>query len=81
MVVNRSARSLSSRSIQETRRKEHKKVAVLAAIGGVALSAAYGSRYLDKEPIHTSKLTGEEWLEELMEGDLLCIVNATRYSK
>jgi hypothetical protein len=81
MVINHSAHSLSSQSIQETHRKEHKKVAVLAAIGGVALSAAYGSRYLDKEPIHTSKLTGEEWLEELMEGDLLCIVNATRYSK
>jgi hypothetical protein len=69
MVISHSARRTSHQCIQETLRKEHKKVAVLAAIRGAALSTEYGSHHLDKEPIHMSKLTDEEWLEELMEGD------------
>lgn len=68
MVVNRSAQSSQRVSIHETRRKSHKRLSVLAVLGGAASLAAYGSRYLDKTPIHTSKLTGEEWLEELMTG-------------
>jgi len=82
MVVNHSAISSSQNiSTHETRRKEHKKIAILAAIGGAASLAEYSSHYLDKEPIHTSKLTGEEWLEELMRGGFLSIFNITRYSQ
>jgi len=82
MVVNHSARSLSQCiPVCETCRKEHKKIAILAAIGGAASLVEYGSHYLDKKPIHTSKLTGEEWVEELMQGDLLSIFNITRYSE
>lgn len=79
MVINRSARTSSQsvpESVREARRKEHKRIAILAAIGGAASLAGYGSRYLDKMPIHTSKLSGEEWLEELMEGDLLSIITS-----
>jgi len=40
---------------------------LIAVIGGAA-AAALAYRHLDKEPMHTSQLTGQGWIEELLEG-------------
>ncbi|KAF8240203.1 hypothetical protein L208DRAFT_1233970, partial [Tricholoma matsutake] len=31
-------------------------------------AAAFTSRHLDKEVMHTSRLTGQDWIKELLEG-------------
>ncbi|KAG6824519.1 hypothetical protein H0H92_006618, partial [Tricholoma furcatifolium] len=62
--------SYSVRSLVQDRKQKHRKAAVLfkLAIGGAALAvSAHAQRYYDKQPIHTSLLTGE-WLKELMTG-------------
>ncbi|KAG6807853.1 hypothetical protein H0H92_006200, partial [Tricholoma furcatifolium] len=59
--------SYSVRSLVQDRKQKHRKAAVLLAIGGAALAVgAHAHRYYDKQPIHTSLLTGEGWLKELM---------------
>ena len=80
MVMNRSARG-SSQGISacELHRKEDRKAAILAVITGETVLAEYSSCYLEKKPIHTSQLTGEGWLEELMKGGLLSAIDVTRY--
>ena len=41
---------------------------LIAAIGGAAAAAVLAYRHLDKEPMHTSQLTGQGWIEKLLEG-------------
>src|ERR1700722_9954702 len=36
-------------------------------VGAAAAAAGYASRF-DKIPVHTSKLSGQEWMEELLNG-------------
>lgn len=82
MVVNCSARGSSQGiSAHELCRKKHRKAAILAVIAGATVLAEYSSHYLDKKPIHTSQLTGEGWLKELMKGGLLSAIDVTRYSE
>jgi hypothetical protein len=42
----------------------------MAAIGGAALVVAHASQFCDKQPMHTSVLTGQRWLQELLEGQI-----------
>jgi len=59
---------------QELRRERYRRVSVItAAIGGAAAAAVLTSHHLDKELMHTSRLTGQDWIEELLEGTQSCI--------
>jgi len=54
-------------STQQIRKKKHRRAAItLAAIGGAASVAIYGAHYFDKQPMHTSILTGQRWVHEMM---------------
>jgi hypothetical protein len=67
MVTTRAPKQkLSSLQI---RKGKHKRVSIfLAAVAGAASVVAHASPYADKERIHTSILTGQRWLQELLEG-------------
>jgi hypothetical protein len=43
---------------------------ITVVIGGAVAAAVFTSRHLDKEPMHMSQLTGQDWIEELLEGTL-----------
>jgi len=56
-------------SPHELRRQQYWKASIIiSAIGGATAAAVLTSRHLDKEPMHTSQLTGQAWIEELLEG-------------
>ena len=42
---------------------------MVAAISGVATVLAHAIPHLDKQPMHTSVLTGQRWVQELLEGN------------
>jgi hypothetical protein len=55
-------------SLLENRQKAAKAgFLVILFASGAAVSGAVASRF-DKTPQHTSKLTGQQWMEELLEG-------------
>jgi hypothetical protein len=72
VTVSNSSHSQSARSQPSTsqiRRAKHKKAScLLAAIGSVASIAAYALNFTDKTLMHTSILSGQKWLQELLEG-------------
>ena len=52
------------------RRDKHKKLAlVLAGLGAAVAATYYATPHLDKNPIHTSALTGQMWVDELLTGE------------
>jgi hypothetical protein len=54
---------------QKKQAEKHKKAAVaLAALSSVASVIAYATPWIDKQPRHTSILTGEGWVKELLCG-------------
>lgn len=64
---SRSSHHLSSAQI---RRDKHKKLAVvLAGLGAAVAATYYATSHLDKNPIHTSALTGQMWVDELLTGE------------
>ena len=42
---------------------------MVAAISGVATVLAQVVPHLDKQPMHTSVLSGQQWVQELLEGN------------
>ena len=59
-------RQLSSHQI---RKEKHKKASILlATIVGAASVVGHAIEYIDQERMHTSILTGQRWLQELLEG-------------
>ena len=59
-------RQLSSHQI---RKEKHKKASILlATIVGAASVVGHAMEYIDQECMHTSILTGQMWLQELLEG-------------
>jgi hypothetical protein len=71
MVVNRASRNQPQGlpALHVLRRKK-KNFAVLLALTGAAMTLVqYDARYFNKRPIHTSVLTGQRWLDELLEGE------------
>ena len=62
--------STKSRSSHQMRRDKHKKLAlVLAGLGAAVAATYYATPHLDKNPIHTSALTGQMWVDELLTGE------------
>lgn len=54
----------------QIRKEKHKKAAIfLAGVGAALAAVTHASAHLDKQPLHTSMLTGQKWLEELMTGE------------
>ena len=59
-------RQLSSHQIWK---EKHKKASILlATIVGAASVVGHAMEYIDQECMHTSILTGQMWLQELLEG-------------
>jgi hypothetical protein len=57
-------------SIAQIRKDKHKKIAVLlAGLGAAVATSSHALSHLDKNPIHTSALTGQMWLDELLAGE------------
>lgn len=67
MVTTRAPKQkLSSLQIQK---EKHKRVSIfLAAVAGAASVVAHASPYADKKCMHIWILTGQRWLQELLEG-------------
>jgi len=59
-------------SSRQIRQEKHKKAALclIGAISGVASVLTHVAPLLDKRPMHTSSLTGQKWVEELLMGAL-----------
>ena len=71
MVVTSPSKQQSSLRLSsyQVRKEKHKRAACLiAAIGSVAVTAAHASQFIEKQRIHTSVLTGQKWLDELLAG-------------
>ena len=50
-------------------KEKHKRAACLiAVIGSAAVAAAHATQFIEKQWIHTSVLTGQKWLDELLAG-------------
>jgi len=59
-------------SIQQIRKEKHQRAAItLAAIEGAASVAIYSVCYFDKQPMHTSILTGQRWVHKMMTGKFI----------
>ena len=58
---------LSSRQIRE---EKHRKMALclLGAVSGVVSVLGHLESHIDKQPMHTSVLTGQRWVDELLKG-------------
>ena len=57
-----------TKSKQELCKQRYRKASIITALIGGAIAAAVFTSHLDKEPMHTSQLTGQDWIEELLEG-------------
>jgi hypothetical protein len=60
--------SSRSSSYQLWKEKRKRAACLIAAIGSVAVTAAHASQFVEKRQIHTSVLTGQRWLDELLTG-------------
>ena len=72
MVTTRqSARGLtpapSSRQIRQQKRKKMM-LSLIGAVSGVVSTVVQSAPHIDKKPMHTSLLTGERWVQELLNG-------------
>jgi hypothetical protein len=58
---------LSSHQIHQ---EKHRKAAIclLGAVSGVLSVLGHAETHLNKQPMHTSALTGQNWLDELLTG-------------
>jgi len=64
-----SSSSKSHASSHQIWEEKHRKAACVAAvISGITTILAEASPHLDKKPMHTSALTGQMWVEELLKG-------------
>ncbi len=72
MVRARSSSSATSRHLtsRQKREEKHRKAAIciLGAVSGIATAVAHIGPLLDKQPMHTSILTGQGWVDELLLG-------------
>ena len=60
---------LSSRQIRE---EKHRKAALcmLGAVSGVISVLGHLQSHVNKRPMHTSSLSGQQWVDELLRGAL-----------
>jgi hypothetical protein len=63
------SRQKSSKPIWKRKRKKVTALAMVAAITGVASVLAHFVPHLNKQPMHTSILSGQQWVQELLEGN------------
>ena len=63
------SRQDSSKHIRKRKQKKAAALAMVAAISGVATVLAHVVPHLDKQPMHTSVLSGQKWVQELLEGN------------
>ena len=59
----------SSKHIRKRKQKKVAALAMVAAISGIATVLAHVVPHLDKQPMHTSVLSGQRWVQELLEGN------------
>jgi hypothetical protein len=66
-----SAASTQRPSSRQIREEKHQKAALclLGAVSGVATVLSQLAPHLKKRPMHTSALRGQDWIQELLEGD------------
>lgn len=71
MVVNRTSQGVpqDSSARHAIQQKQIKFSALLALTGAATALSQYTSWYYDKQCIHTSILTSQHWLDELIEGE------------
>jgi hypothetical protein len=59
--------------ISARKKREKKRIdaalCIIGAVSGVATMLSHMAPFLDKKPIHTSILTGELWVKELLTGE------------
>jgi hypothetical protein len=61
--------SKTSLSSHQIRKQKYKKISsVMATIAGAVTAAVHSSQHVDKQALHTSILTGQRWLDELLTG-------------
>ena len=56
------------KSLQEKQRRKQRKITFLSAVVGGAVVMQYMTLHLIKTPMYNSKLSGEDWVQELLHG-------------
>ena len=59
-------------SSHQIRKQKYKKISsVMATIAGAVTTIVHSSQHANKQAMHTSILTGQRWLDELLTGSQL----------
>jgi hypothetical protein len=56
------------KSLQDKQRRKRRTIALLSAVVGGAVVMQYMTPHLIKTPMYDSKLSGEDWVQELLHG-------------
>lgn len=68
-------RSQPQPSSLQIHREKHRKAAIclLGAVSGVLSVLGHAEAHVKKRPMHTSALTGQKWVDELLTGTILLV--------
>ena len=69
VTITQSKAQNSHLSALQIHKQKHQRASiVLATIAGAASVVVHAAKFMHKESIHTSALTGQKWVQELLEG-------------
>jgi hypothetical protein len=69
LTASPSKRKSKPLSTHQIRKQKYKKISsVMATIAGAVTTVVHSSQHANKQAMHTSILTGQRWLDELLTG-------------